>query len=88
LAPIAVLRPDTWIWTVVSAILVMVWLLNVSRHALARPPRLGQAVPGWLAGICLLDGLYLALLDEPGLGGAALGCFIVTTVAHRRILGT
>lgn len=88
LAPMAVLRPETWVWTVVAAIIVTVWLLSTSRHALARPPRLGQAVPAWLAGICLLDSLYLALLDEPALGAVALGCFIVTTAAHRRILGT
>ncbi len=87
-APIAVIRPDSWTWTIVAAIVVTAWLLAVSRHALARPPRIRLAVPGWLAGICLLDGLYLTLLAEPGLGGVALGCFVVTTVAHRRILGT
>ena len=88
MAPIAVIRPDTWTWTIVAALVVTTWLLAVSRHALARPPRIRLAVPGWLAGICLLDGLYLALLDEPGLAAAALGCFVVTTAAHRRILGT
>ena len=88
LGPIAVLRPDTWTWTLVAAVGVTAWLLGVSRHALARPPRLGVAVPGWLAGICLLDGLYLTLLERPGLAGVALGCFVVTTAAHRRILGT
>ncbi len=88
LAPIAVIRPDTWVWTVVAAFVVTAWLGAVSRHALARPPRIRLAVPGWLAGICLLDGLYLTLLDRPGLAGVALGCFVVTTAAHRRILGT
>ncbi len=88
MAPIAVIRPDAWTWTVVAALVVTAWLLVVSRHALARPPRIRLAVPGWLAGICLLDGLYLTLLDRPGLAGVALGCFVVTTLAHRRILGT
>jgi len=88
LVPIAVIRPDTWTWTVIAAIVVTTWLLAVSRHALARPPRIGLAVAGWLAGICLLDGLYLTLLDRPALAGVALGCFIVTRIAHRRILGT
>ncbi len=87
-APIAVIRPDAWTWTIVAAIVATAWLLGVSRHALARPPRIRLAVPGWLAGICLLDGLYLTLLEQPGLAGVALGCFVVTTVAHRRILGT
>ena len=87
-APIAILRPDSWTWTVVAAIVVTAWLLTASRHALARPPRLRLAVSGWLAGICLLDGLYLTLLERPGLAGVALGCFVVTRIAHRRILGT
>ena len=87
-APIAVVRPETWTWAVVAAIVVTAWLLRVSRHALARPPRIRLAVSGWLAGICLLDGLYLTLLERPGLAGVALGCFVVTTAAHRRILGT
>ncbi len=88
MAPIAVFRPDTWTWTVVAAIVVTAWLLGVSRHALARPPRIRLAVSGWLAGICLLDGLYLTLLERPGFVGVALGCFVVTTAAHRRILCT
>ncbi len=88
LAPIAVIRPDSWTWTVAAAIVVAAWLMVVARHALAPAPRIRLAVPGWLAGICLVDGLYLTLLDQRGLAVAALGCFVVTTLAHRRILGT
>jgi hypothetical protein len=44
-------------------------------------------VHGWLAGICLIDAWFLALLDEPWLVVACLVCFIITVLGHRRIMG-
>ncbi len=88
LVPIIVIRPAVPAWSILAAIAVTVWLLGAAQCALARPPRTRSAVLRWLTGICLVDGLYLTLLDRPGLALAALGCFVVTAAGHRRILGT
>ena len=88
LVPIVVIHPAVPAWSIMAAIAVTAWLLGAVRHALARPPRTRPAVLRWLSGICLVDGLYLTLLDQPGLALAALGCFVITVAGHRRILGT
>ena len=88
LLPVFVIHPAVPAWSILAAIAVTVWLLAAARHALARPPRTRSAVLRWLSGICLVDGLYLTLLDHPGLALAAIGCFVITAAGHRRILGT
>jgi len=87
LAPMAVIRPAETL-SILAAIMVTFWLFGAAHCALARPPRTRSAVLRWLSGICLVDGLYLTLLDRPGLALAALGCFVITVAGHRRILGT
>jgi hypothetical protein len=52
------------------------------------PPRIKQAVLSWLACICLLDCLFLAVLDNPVPAAAAGLCFTITVLSHRRIGGT
>ncbi len=87
-APMAVIRPTETAWSILAGIMVTVWLLGAAQCALADPSRTRSAMLRWLSGICLVDGLYLTLLDRPGLALAALGCFVVTVAGHRRILGT
>jgi 4-hydroxybenzoate polyprenyltransferase len=88
LAPAAVVRPDAWLWPALTAAALVAWLLWAASSALVSPPRIKTAVGGWLAGICLIDAFYLALLDEPVLIVAALACFGATLAAHRAIPGT
>jgi 4-hydroxybenzoate polyprenyltransferase len=78
---------NTW-WTLAACVFFVGWaLFGVSR--LYKPmPRVVHAVLIWLAGICLLDGIWLALLPRSALALAAWACFGLTVWAHRRILGT
>jgi 4-hydroxybenzoate polyprenyltransferase len=88
LAPLAGVQPQEWLWTAVAAALLIAWLLYCSSFLRRRPPRIVAAILGWLAGISLIDGLYLALLQRPLLALVAGACFLLTSCAHRRILGT
>ena len=88
LAPLVVVTPTVWTWAFLAAAVAVAWMVLVARRLLTTPPRIGDAVQGWLAGICLLDALVLALLDQTNLVGVAWLCFAVTVVAHRRVAGT
>ncbi len=88
LLPAAFVRSESWTWTVVVAVLAVLWLILAARHALAQPPRTKNAVLAWLSGICLIDAFYLTLLDQTQFAAAALGCFVLTAIGHRYILGT
>ncbi len=90
LGPVVVLgAPDgAWPAVVAAGVIAAGWLVFASRHLWARPPRMKCAVLGWLSGICLVDALFLVLLDQPGLAGAAAACFVLTAIGHRYILGT
>lgn len=46
------------------------------------------AVLAWLAGFCIIDALYLAVLGEPAMAAAAMLCFAITLIAHRLLPGT
>ncbi len=71
-----------------SAITVYVALVTVLARVEARRPRIRIVVGRLLAGISLVDAIFLALLGRPALAAAALGCLVVTVWGHRRILGT
>ncbi len=88
LAPAALVHSGTWVQPAATALLVLSWLVLAARHALARPARTKNAILNWLSGICLIDAFYLTLLDQPTFAVAALGCFVLTAIGHRYILGT
>lgn len=88
LLPTAFVRPESWTWAIIVAVLAVLWLTLAARHALARPPRTKNAVLTWLSGICLIDAFYLTLFDRPQFAAAAIGCFVLTAIGHRYILGT
>jgi hypothetical protein len=54
----------------------------------SEPPKVKQAVMTWLACICLLDCLFLAVLGSPAPAVTAGLCFLVVTLSHRKIGGT
>jgi len=71
-----------------GAFAAILWTVRSGRYATRTPPRMREAVLGWLAGISLADAFFLALLDRPGLALGAVACFALTILGHRRILGT
>lgn len=86
--PAVFIFPDDVVPMIAGGVLIIGWLVLTQRHLLVRPPRMKQAVMAWLAGIALLDAFFLTLLDQPLLAGIAAGCFIVTVLGHRVIMGT
>lgn len=88
LAPALLIHPVDWLVAAVCGLLLVLWLAATSMHLRRSPPRIGAAVTGWLAGICLIDALYVALLDQPRLALACVGCFILTRGMQRVIPAT
>lgn len=86
-ATFAVSLPTT-IYPCLVAIIFLIILSKAAMFVLSEPPRVKQAVMTWLACICLLDSLFLAILAGPLPAGVAGLCFVIVTVSHRRIKGT
>ena len=77
--------------TIYPCIIAMVLLIILSRAALfvfTEPPKIKQAVLTWLASICLLDCLFLAVLASRMSAVIAGLCFVVVILSHRKIGGT
>ncbi len=89
-AAAAVCWPLEWrVATILTlAITVYVALVTLLARVEAHTPRIRIVVLRWLAGISLVDAIFLALLGRPALAAAALGCLVATVWGHRRILGT
>lgn len=88
LVPLTIMRPHNWGISTASGLLLLCWLVSTARHIYRAVPRTKQAILGWLAGICLLDMFFLSLLDRPVMLVIAGAAFVLTLLAHRRILGT
>jgi 4-hydroxybenzoate polyprenyltransferase len=92
--PIAVLlvclyqMPTEYLWPLITGSLLGLWLMRAGILVFRQPPQVKRAVLGWLSGICLVDTYFLTLLDQPLLALIAGGCFIITHLGHKRILGT
>lgn len=72
-----------WGAATVAGVALLVWLGYASRAALARPARLGRAVPAWLAGLAAIDVGLLVLLAAPGAAALAGICFVLCLLAQR-----
>lgn len=83
-----VLSETRLFYTYIIAVILLIVLFRAVIFMLSNPPRIKQAVLTWLACICLLDCLFLAVLAVPVLAAAAGLCFAVTILSHRRIGGT
>ena len=51
-------------------------------------PNMPRLVMRLIAAMGLLDGLFLWVLGQPSIIPFAVGCWLLTTLAHRRILGS
>jgi 4-hydroxybenzoate polyprenyltransferase len=63
------------LWTVRALVLV-------ARH------QIRAAVGSLIAGISLLDAVFVARFDRPAMASVALAAFVLTVFAQRRIAGT
>lgn len=86
-AVFAVSLPTT-IYPCLIAVVLLIILSRAAMFVLSEPPRVKLAVLTWLACICLLDSLFLAILAGPLPAGAAGLCFVIVTLSHRKIAGT
>ncbi|MHC4625902.1 MAG: UbiA family prenyltransferase [Planctomycetota bacterium] len=82
------LSVPTTIYPCIIAMALLIILSRAALLALAESPRTKQAVMTWLACICLLDCLMLAVLASPMPAVIAGLCFVVVTLSHYRIGGT
>ncbi|HMN96096.1 MAG TPA: UbiA family prenyltransferase [Phycisphaerales bacterium] len=70
------------------AMALVAWCQWATSRCLAGPGRVGSAVAAWIAGIALIDAVYLALLNHTLLALVALGAWAATAAAQRRIAGS
>ncbi len=87
--PLFIMQPEQgWAPLLLSGLGLMLWLQYAASALLSTPPRIGRAVAAWIAGICLVDAVFLSILDRPIPALVAVGCFTLTVLAQRRIPGT
>jgi 4-hydroxybenzoate polyprenyltransferase len=72
----------------IVAFILLIVLSRAAVFVFGNPPRIKQGVLTWLACICLLDCLFLAVLDNPMPAVIAGLFFAVTILSHRKIGGT
>ena len=74
--------------TIVSCGIAGLWFLAALRRYLSAPQAPGGAIQMWIAGIALLDAVYLIQYGQGILSVVCLLLFAVTVWGHRRIKGT
>ncbi len=79
---------STTIYPCIIALVLLIIFSKAAMFVLSEPPQVKQAVLTWLACICLLDCLLLAVLASPVSAIIAGLCFMVVTLSHRKIGGT
>ncbi len=85
---IILIPPGNIAWTLWSLILLFLWFAKACQHMFTSPPNIPQAITTWLSAICLIDMLFLSLLNQPFLVCLAFGCFVITVISHKYIPGT
>ncbi|MEX1017335.1 MAG: UbiA family prenyltransferase [Phycisphaeraceae bacterium] len=91
IAGVLSVMPNTLVMAALTAavgLTVLLWLGRCAQQVTAAPPQTKQAVMGWLAGLCLIDAYFLALMGRPAFVGAALVCFVATVLWQRKVMGT
>jgi 4-hydroxybenzoate polyprenyltransferase len=86
--PAIVIRPDGILWIIIPLILTSIWLLHGARFLFIVPPRVKDAVMAFISGICLVDALYLCLMERLPLALIAVACCVLTVMLQRRVSGT
>ena len=83
----ALVRNDLMVVLISSAV-VSIWFLMAIRAYVTNPLAPRKPIQMWIAGIALLDGLYLFLYGQGILSIACFLLFAFTIWGHRRIRGT
>ena len=92
--PLIALTPGVWIMPDEAllaagvAVVMIVWQARAVKMVLQVPPETKSAVHVWLSGFCLIDAFYLSVLGYSGLIAVAVGCFLLTLLLQRRVMGT
>ena len=73
-------------WAFAVYLLFLGWTLRGLKLAITR--QIKPAVSGLIAGISLLDALFIVRLDRPVMAAVAVGVFLLTTYFQRKIPGT
>ena len=88
-APLLVLRPRGVNNTIGFAALALLgWMIVPAVAVLRKKPKPVKAILAWIAGMCLIDAYWLVMLGQNAYAAVAAGCFVLTVVSHRKILGT
>lgn len=85
---IAIERGSIGIWAAFALALFVAWMLRSCWLLLRNQPDVKGAVMGWLSGICLFDAALLSLNGNEAFSFVAIGCFVITALAHRFVPGT
>ena len=92
--PLIVLIPGVWITPDEAllaagvAVVMIVWQGRAVLMVFRAPPKTKTAVHIWLSGFCLIDAFYLSVLGYTGLIALAVGCFLLTLLLQRSVMGT
>ncbi len=86
-AAFALSRPSGF-YPYIAAIVLLIFLARAAMFVFGKPPRIKPAVLTWLASICLLDCLFLAILSQAAAALTAGICFVITVLSYRKIGGT
>jgi 4-hydroxybenzoate polyprenyltransferase len=88
LAAALVFEPGRLFAATIAGLAVAAWLGWAARAVLAAPVSPKAAILRWISGMCLVDAFFLTLLGQPAAAFAAVTCFVLTVLSHRRISGT
>jgi len=86
--PFAITAPPHHHGPFAFAIYVLFALWTLRSLLLIRRREIRQAVTSLIAGIALLDALFVARLDRPVMAAVAVAAFFLTTIFQRKIPGT
>lgn len=73
-------------WAFAIYLFFLAWTLRCLKLAITRQIR--PAVTGLIAGISMLDALFIVRLGDVPMAGIAAGAFLLTTVLQRKVPGT
>ncbi|MAB83132.1 MAG: hypothetical protein CMJ24_06815 [Phycisphaerae bacterium] len=77
-----------WVVFIVTGILFGLWTARNLLKLDTRPPQVMGSVLGLLAGMALLDAMFLAMLGWVSLALLAIACFALVGLLHQSISGT
>ena len=84
IAPLVLLN-QVWVFLA----LFVIWVLVALRFVLRRGPGdIPRAVVSLIAGICLLDAVFIAATGQLVLAGVCVAAFVLTLALQRYISGT